>query len=74
MCPLAAVVWLPWAVAIAQVMPGGDKHGENGGDKDEREQSADHRLDGGVVAEGAEVGVDVHEYQLPSFTVMWTWS
>lgn len=53
---------------------GGDKHGENGGDKDEREQSADHRLDGGVVAEGAEVGVDVHEYQLPSFTVMWTWS
>lgn len=51
----------------------GDKHGEDGGDEDERKQGADHRLESGVVAQGAEVGVDVHGYQLPSLTVMWTW-
>lgn len=37
-----------------------DNHDEDGGDKDEGEDSADHGLEGGVVAEGSEVGVDVH--------------
>src|SRR5699024_9542620 len=43
-----------------------DEHGEDGGDEDERQEGADHVVEGGVVAEGAEVGVDVHGYQLPT--------